>query len=90
MTNSDGQTLNTLMGMIGGFRVSHMIATAARLRVPDLLASGPKTAAELANETGAQEASLYRLLRALAAVDVLEEADGRVFSLQPLAEPLRG
>ena len=38
----------------------------AKLSIPDLLASGPKTSAELASDCGAHAPALERLLRALA------------------------
>jgi hypothetical protein len=53
------------------------------------LNGGPRTIEELAEATGAHTRSLYRLLRALASIEIFaEDSDGR-FSLTPLAEPLR-
>lgn len=67
-------------------RVAH---AAARLRIADALACGPRTAAELAAQTGADVIALTRLLRALAATGVLERcADGR-FSLTEIGSLLR-
>jgi O-methyltransferase domain len=57
--------------------------------VPDLLADGPRSSAELAEAAGADEDALYRLLRALASVGVLHEDEGRRFSLTELGDPLR-
>jgi O-methyltransferase domain len=59
------------------------------LGVPDLLGEGDRSVAELAEATGSDEDSLYRLLRALAGLGVLHEDDGRRFSLTELGEPLR-
>ncbi len=54
-----------------------------------LLAAQPRTARELAPQVGAHAPSLYRLLRALASLGLLEEhADGR-FALTPLGAQLR-
>ena len=60
------------------------VAVAAELGIVDHLAGGPRTAAELARATGTHAPSLYRLLRALATIDVLaEDGEGR-FSSTPL------
>nr|CAM34360.1 putative O-methyltransferase [Streptomyces tendae] len=60
-----------------------------QLKVPDLLAGGPRTAAELAAATGTDADGLYRLLRAVAGAGILrEDAEGR-FALTPAAEGLR-
>jgi hypothetical protein len=79
----------TLMRLIVGFQVSQAIHVAATLGIADLLAAGARPTDELAAETGTHEPSLYRLLRALAAVGVFHEEDGRRFSLTPMAELLR-
>ena len=79
----------TLTRLIGGFQVSQAIHVAATLGIADLVGGGARTADELAAETGAHGPSLYRLLRALAAVGIFHEGDGRRFSLTPMAELLR-
>ena len=78
-----------LMQLLAGFRYSQAIYVAARLGVPDLLADGPRPNDEIAREAGADPDTLYRLLRALAAIGVLHEDDERRFALTPLGEPLR-
>ena len=75
--------------MIGGYRLSGLIALAAKLRVADHLATGPKTAGELALLTSCGEDSLYRALRALASWGIFAEEPGRCFRLTPKAEYLR-
>src|SRR5918998_3919766 len=78
-----------LMQLMMGSLVSQAVYVAAKLSVADLLADGPRTAAELADVTGAHAPSLYRVLRALASCGVFaERADGR-FELTPAAESLR-
>lgn len=72
-----------------GYWVSQSLYVAAKLDIADRLASGPKTADELAAATGTHARSLYRLLRALASVGVFSEGDGGRFSLTPLADCLR-
>ena len=72
-----------------GIVAAQAIYVAAKLRIPDLLASGPKTAAELAADCGAHPATLERLLRALGTLEMFERtADGR-FRNTPFTEVLR-
>jgi 2-polyprenyl-3-methyl-5-hydroxy-6-metoxy-1,4-benzoquinol methylase len=75
--------------MITGFRLSAALNVAADLGISDLLASGPRTVAELAAAASADEDTLRRLLHALATVGVYDErGDGR-FALTELGEGLR-
>jgi hypothetical protein len=75
--------------MIFGKWVAMALSVAARLRVADALATGPKDVAALAAETGTHAPSLFRVLRALASVGVFaEDEDGR-FRQTPLSEVLR-
>jgi len=75
--------------MVNGYQVSQAIYVAATLGIADLLKDGSRTSDELAVATEADPPTLYRLLRALAAVDVLHEEDGRRFALTPVGEQLR-
>jgi hypothetical protein len=68
--------------------VSHMVRVAADLGLADLLASGPKTAEELAGATKTHAPSLYRLMRTLGMLGLFVE-DRRRFSLTPLGEALK-
>jgi hypothetical protein len=78
-----------LMHLLNGGLMAQSISVIATLGIPDLLASGPKTAEELAAKTGAHPVALYRLMRATASLGILSEgADGK-FSQTPLSEPLR-
>lgn len=78
-----------LMHMATGFTAAFLLRAAAHLRVADFVAGGPKTADQLAALTDTHAASLYRLLRSLAAMGIFSEDEGHRFSLTPLAEPLR-
>ena len=78
-----------MLQLISGFWVSRCIYVVAKLGVPDLLKDGPKSAHELAAATGAHPPSLFRVLRALAAVDVLMQTDDKRFGNTPLSETLR-
>jgi hypothetical protein len=75
--------------LIFGKCVSMALSVAAKLRVADKLAGGPKSATELAAETGTHGPTLYRVLRALAGFGVFSEAEDGRFSLTPVSELLR-
>ncbi|MDB5312850.1 MAG: methylase RsmC [Gemmataceae bacterium] len=86
---SEPQPRHQLTRMITAYWTSRAIYVAAKLRVADHLADGPRSAEELAAAAGVAPRPLYRVLRALAGVGIFaREADGR-FRLNPLAEPLR-
>src|SRR3954451_24469723 len=75
--------------MVNGYQVSQALHAAVVLGLPDLLAAGPRSRADLAVSWQADEPTLRRLIRALAGVGVLhEDDDGRV-SLTDLGTPLR-
>ena len=59
-----------LLDMLAGAWVSQALYVVAELAIADLLAGGPKTAAELADATGADPGALSRVLRALATLGV--------------------
>ena len=75
--------------MIQGLHISRAVYVAAKLGISDLLADGPRAAAELAELTQAHAPSLYRVLRLLAALNVLREQPSGHFALTPLGERLR-
>lgn len=75
--------------LVFSFWVTRAVYAAARLAIPDQLASGPKTAAELAELAGAHPRSLYRLLRALASVGIFEECEQGRFRPTALSDTLR-
>ncbi|HMQ02718.1 MAG TPA: methyltransferase [Pyrinomonadaceae bacterium] len=62
---------------------------AVKLGIPDQIGDGTKTAAELASATGCDENSLYRTLRAIASIGILEEGPGRTFSNTPMSNVTR-
>jgi SAM-dependent methyltransferase len=72
-----------------GIIAAQAIYAATKLRIPDLLADGPKSVAELASDCVAHPPTLERLLRALASIEMFAlEPDGR-FCNTPLTEVLR-
>lgn len=75
--------------MVTGYWISQMVGTLAKLGVCDQLTDGPRTAAEVAPEVGADPSALFRLLRAAATVGVLEHHEGDRFSLTPVGETLK-
>jgi orsellinic acid C2-O-methyltransferase len=78
-----------LLQMVFGFFPAQVLYVAARLRIPDLVADGAKSSEELAEATGTHAPSLYRLLRALAYLGILQEAEPGRFGLTELGTPLR-
>jgi hypothetical protein len=78
-----------LFRMISGYQFTQLVHVLAVLRIPDLLALGPHSSDDLAAQVGANADRLYRALRALAAVGVLEELDGHRFALTPMSDLLR-
>jgi hypothetical protein len=83
------ETIAAVRKLVNGYQVSQAIHVMARLEIPDRLATGPRSTADLAAQAGAHEPSLYRLLRALAAVGVLEELPDHRFGLTTLGQALR-
>ena len=78
-----------MIQMATAYWVPVAIHAATKWRVPDLLKDGPRTAAELARDTGTHEDSLRRLLRALASLGVFAETEEGSYALTPLSETLR-
>jgi len=78
-----------LLGLINGFQITQAIHVAATLRIADHLNDGARSASELAALTKSHPDTLYRLLRALAAVGVFREDEGRKFALTPVGDCLR-
>jgi hypothetical protein len=80
-----GRCWNLLRGALG----TKAFGIAADLGVADALSAGPRSIAELAGETGADEDTLYRILRALASDGVFAEHEPRVFGNTEASELLR-
>ena len=89
MDKGDQRPSARLLELVNGFKVSQALHVAATLGVADLLKNGPRSSHDLAAATGTHPGSLYRLLRALAAVGVLQEDSDRGFALTPIGECLR-
>lgn len=70
--------------MVQGFQVAQSIFAATKLGIPDLLANGQKSCEELAAATNTDSDALYRLLKALAAIEIVSEIQPKFFELSPL------
>src|SRR5882762_232292 len=79
----------TLMKLMTGKCITQALASAAKLRIADHLKDHPRSADDIAPAIGAHAPSLYRLMRALATVGVLEEHPDRRFGLTPVGNCLR-
>ena len=78
-----------LIQMGAGAWVSAAVTAAAKLGLADHLANGPRSAAELAEATGALPSVLHRFMRTLAGLGILAEGEGQRFALTPLGEALK-
>ena len=72
-----------------GFIFTAALQPIVRLRIPDLLANGPVSVRELATQAGVKADALYRVLRLLASVDVVQELPGKTFAATGISELLR-
>ena len=77
------------MQMLSGKIVSKALTLVANLGVCDHMKETPTPIADIAAAVGADPDALYRVLRALAAVGVFAEAEGRAFAITPISAVLR-
>jgi hypothetical protein len=82
-------TDEALIRLLTGAWATRAVATAARHGIPELLASGPKTPDEVAGKAGLDPEATYRLLRALASLDVLKRRADGTFVLTAVGDRLR-
>lgn len=75
--------------MAASYWASQAIYVAAKLGIADLLADGPKSSIDLATTTGTDARSLFRLMRALANLDILSHTGSDYFALSSLGEALQ-
>src|SRR5690348_2556142 len=69
----------SLFQIATGYMMSAALQTIMQLEIPERLAAGPRTVADLAAETDSNEDALYRVMRAVASAGVLEEQAPRTF-----------
>jgi O-methyltransferase len=84
-----GSASARLARLADGYLITQLLHAAIVLGVPEALADGPRDVADLAAEVGAEPAVLHRVLRGLAAEEVLEEVGDRRFGLTPAGQLLR-
>jgi hypothetical protein len=77
-----------MIELISSLWKTHATAAIARLRIPDHLVHGPRTAAELAGATSADANAMVRLLRAGASLGLLEGVPPDRYALTALGECL--
>ena len=70
--------------ILHGFQVMQSIFAATKLGIPDLIGEGQKSCDELAAATDTNSEALYRLLKALAAIEIFVETEPKYFKLAPL------
>lgn len=79
----------TMFNLISGFWIARSIYLAAQLGIADHFDDAPKPISQLAAQTETDPQSLYRLMRALASVDIFTEVSDQCFALTPLAAMLQ-
>ena len=77
------QDAAVLRSMMVGYEAAQVIYVAAKLGIADHIGDGSPNSQELAERTGAHEASLHRVLLALASLGVLADLGDRRFRLTP-------
>jgi O-methyltransferase domain/Dimerisation domain len=84
-TPNPGQTV---MAVARAYRSSQLLYVAAKLKIADLVADGPKTCQEIAESLGASQDALCRVMRGLSMLGIFDlREDGR-FALTELSKPL--
>jgi hypothetical protein len=78
-----------LVQLVFGSMAAQAVGTAARLGVADVLGDAERTAEEVAVSTGTDPGATTRLLRALAALELLTETSPDTFALTPIGALLR-
>lgn len=78
-----------IIQMVGGHIVTRAMYVFAELGIADLLKDGPQSAEAIATSAGAHAPTLYRLLRTMAGLGFVTEAEGRRFALTPLGEAMQ-
>jgi hypothetical protein len=82
-------TVIRLARLIDGYLSTQLIYVAVRLGIAEQLASGERSSDDLARLAGVDAKRLHRLLRGLAAIEVLEERRDGNFALTVLGQVLR-
>jgi O-methyltransferase domain/Dimerisation domain len=75
--------------LVSGFRATQMVRAAVELKIPDLVAAGPRSSDDLAASSGVQPGPLRRILRALVSLGVFVESEDGQFGATPISECFR-
>lgn len=78
-----------MMTYLYGSVLTQLLATAAELKVADLLSERPHTAEEVALHTATDSGAMFRVLRALASAGVFTEVTPGTFASNALGDTLR-
>jgi O-methyltransferase domain len=84
----NAQSYSRLRGLIAGYQVSQAISMAVVLGIPEKLGDVPRKVRDLAASTGIDEPKLRRLMRVLAASDIVKTCDGVLFELSEMGRSL--
>ena len=79
----------TALGLATAYQASQALIVAVKLGIPDVLAKGARTSVEIAQEAGSRPDMMLRLLRALAAFDVVKDLGTGQFELTTVGDCLR-
>jgi ubiquinone/menaquinone biosynthesis C-methylase UbiE len=88
-SQDDEQAARQLLDLINASWVAQACYVTAHLGLADLLATGPRTAEDLAAATGTDAPALRRLLGALGSVDICRQRSDGAFEMTQLGERLR-
>src|SRR5579863_3271729 len=78
-----------LFQLATGYWISQALYVAAKLEIADFLKDSPKSASEIALATGADENSVYRLMRALCAVGAFRTVGVDKFTVTAFGIPMQ-
>jgi len=78
-----------MLQVMSGFWVARCVYIVAKLGIADLIKDKAQTADQLAAATGSHGPSLFRVLRALAAVGIITQDEQNRFGATPLCDTLR-
>ncbi len=79
---------NEMLRLMMGYIPARAVYVVAKLGIADLLKGDSKTAEELSETTEADAGFLYRVLRLISGLGVLDESQDHRFTLTPLGETL--
>lgn len=78
-----------IVDYVCGAMKAQALHTCVELGIPDLLKDGPKSTTQLVEATSADHTNLYRLLRVLVAMEILDEIAPNMFQATPLSHFLQ-